>query len=329
YTLMFSKYKKKILLSVTFGALVFLAFSIYADFGNLLVSFSKFNWYWLPAVLALSFGNYIVRFFKWQYYLKILNISIKPLKSFLIFFSSFIMSVTPGKMGEVLKSFLLKEETGTPVSVSAPIILAERITDFLSIVILCIIGAVVFDYGRDIVIVTGVFFVLLTIILSSKKLSLKIISIFERIKFTEKHAEKLYTAYESTYNLIKLKPLLIVVGMSLIAWFFECLGFYIVLRVFTSVSNIEVTVLTATFIYTFSTLVGAIAMLPGGLGVTEASLTGLLIFLKIPKDISVAATIIIRVATLWFAVILGVIAVQIYGKCNKINTDEMTESKLQ
>jgi len=324
---MFSKYKKKILLSVSFGALVFLGFSIYADFGNLLISFSKFNWYWLPVVLALSFGNYIVRFFKWQYYLRILNISIKPFKSFLIFFSSFIMSVTPGKMGEVLKSFLLKEETGTPVSVSAPIILAERITDFLSIVILCLIGAVVLDYGRDIVILTGVFFVILTIVLSSKKLSLKIISIFERIKYTAKHAEKLYTAYESTYILIKLKPLLIVVFISVIAWFLECLGFYIVLRVFTSVSNIEVTLLTATFIYTFSTLIGAIAMLPGGLGATEASLTGLLIFLKIPKDISVASTIIIRVATLWFAVLLGIFAVQIYGKFSKVSINDLNESK--
>jgi len=325
---MFSKYKKKILLYVTFGAIVFLVFSIYADFGNLLISFSKFNWYWLPLILSLSLGNYVVRFFKWQYYIKILNIKIKPYKSFLIFFSSFIMSVTPGKMGEVLKSFLLKEETGTPVSVSAPIILAERITDFLSIVILCLIGAVVFDYGRDIVILTGVFFLLLTVVLSSKKLSLKIIYLFEKIKFTSKHAEKLYTAYESTYNLIKLKPLLIVVGMSVVAWFFECLGFYIVLRVFTSVSNVEVTVLTATFIYTFSTLIGAIAMLPGGLGATEASITGLLIFLKIPKDISVAATIIIRVATLWFAVLVGVIAVQVYGKSNKIQINEFEKSKL-
>lgn len=324
---MFSKYKKKILLSVTFGAIVFLAFSIYADFGNLLISFSKFNWYWLPVILSLSFANYVVRFFKWQYYLKILNIRIKPYKSFLIFFSSFIMSVTPGKMGEVLKSFLLKEETGTPVSVSAPIILAERITDFLSIVILCLVGAVVFDYGRDIVILTGVFFLLLTVVLSSKKLSLKIIYIFEKIKFTSKHAEKLYTAYESTYNLIKIKPLLIVVGMSVVAWFFECLGFYIVLRVFTSVSNVEVTVLTATFIYTFSTLIGAIAMLPGGLGATEASITGLLIFLKIPKDISVAATIIIRVATLWFAVLAGVIAVQNYGKGSKIQISDLEERK--
>jgi uncharacterized protein (TIRG00374 family) len=175
------------------------------------------------------------------------------------------------------------------------------------------------------VILTGVFFFLLTVVLSSKKLSLKIIYLFEKIKFTSKHAEKLYTAYESTYNLIKLKPLLIVVGMSVVAWFFECMGFYIVLRVFTSVTNIEVTVLTATFIYTFSTLIGAIAMLPGGLGATEASITGLLIFLKIPKDISVAATIIIRVATLWFAVLVGVIAVQIYGKGGKIRLNTVNE----
>jgi uncharacterized protein (TIRG00374 family) len=55
-------------------------------------------------------------------------------------------------------------------------------------------------------------------------------------------------------------------------------------------------------------------MLPGGLGATEASLTGLLILLNIPKDISVASTFIIRVATLWFAVILGIIAVYFYQK---------------
>ena len=148
---MFKKYKRKILLSVSLGAIIFLAFSIYADFGNLMIAFSKFSWIWFPVVLALSFGNYLVRFAKWQYYLHILNIKLKPSKSFLIFIGSFIMSVTPGKMGEVLKSFLLKEETNTPVSVSAPIILAERITDFLSIVMLCSIGAVVFGYGIEII----------------------------------------------------------------------------------------------------------------------------------------------------------------------------------
>ena len=311
---MFRKYKKKILISVTFGAVIFLAFSIYADFGNLIDSFSKFNWLWFPLVLTFSLGNYIIRFFKWQYYLKLLGIKIRPFRSFLIFFASFIMSVTPGKMGEVLKSFLLKEETGTPVSVSAPIVLAERITDFLSIVILCLAGAIVFDYGTGIILATGLAFVILTILLSSKTICHKLISVLCKIRFIEKHSEKIYSAYDSIYVLIKLKPLFIVVLISTAAWFLECLGFYTVLNVFSGVSNIDVSILKATFIYGFSTLIGAIAMLPGGLGVTEASLTGLLVFLKIPKDISVASTIIIRVATLWFAVILGIIAVQFYQK---------------
>jgi glycosyltransferase 2 family protein len=156
---LFSKYKKKILLSVSFGAFVFLVFSLYADFNNLLNAFNQFNWIWYPLVLLLSFGNYLIRFLKWQFYLGILDVQIKTGTSFLIFISSFVMSVTPGKMGEVLKSFLLKEETGTPVSVSAPIILAERITDFLSVVLLCIAGAFVFDYGKGIIIATGSVFI--------------------------------------------------------------------------------------------------------------------------------------------------------------------------
>ena len=126
--------------------------------------------------------------------------------------------------------------------------------------------------------------------------------------------EKFHTAYDSIYRLVRFKPLVIAFVISVISWFFECVGFYIVLNVFSTSTNIEVSLLTATFIYGFSTLIGAIAMLPGGLGVTEASLTGLLQILKIPKNISVASTIIIRVATLWFAVIVGIFAVLIYQR---------------
>jgi glycosyltransferase 2 family protein len=311
---LFTKYKKKILLSVSFGAIIFLIFSLYADFNNLLDAFSQFNWVWFPLVLLLSFSNYIIRFFKWQYYLGILNIKIKSGTSFMIFISSFVMSVTPGKMGEVLKSFLLKEETGTPVSISAPIILAERITDFLSIVLLCIAGAVIFDYGKSIIILTGVAFIVLVLILSSKTVSFKIISYLSRINFISRHSEKIYASYNSISELIRLKPLIYGLILSCIAWFLECLGFFIVINVFTGISGLETGILSATFIYAFSTLIGAIAMLPGGLGATEATLTGLLLLLKIPRNISVASAMIIRVATLWFAVLLGLITVQIYQR---------------
>jgi glycosyltransferase 2 family protein len=327
---LFNKYKKKILISIAFGAIVYLAFSIYADFEKLLTAFGSFNWLWLPLILSLSFLNYVFRFFKWHYYINILDIKLSFKTSFLIFLSALTMSVTPGKLGEVLKSYLLKEENGTPISKSAPILLAERITDFISIVMLCLIGSYYFDYGKTIVIIVGLVFILTIILLGSRTISLKIIGFFENFKFLKKHIEKVHTSYESIYLMVKIKPLLIATAISLLSWFFECIGFYIVINVFSSTSNIEVSLLSATFIYAFSTLVGAIAMLPGGVGVTEASLTGLLILSNIPKDISVASTIIIRLATLWFAVLVGIISVLIFQnitnkKIANINTENSSD----
>ncbi|MCX6164815.1 MAG: lysylphosphatidylglycerol synthase transmembrane domain-containing protein [Ignavibacteriae bacterium] len=260
---MFNKYKKKILISIAIGALVYLAFSIYADFDKLISAFINFNWLWLPTILALSFLNYIFRFFKWHYYVNILDIKLTYKTSFLIFLSAFTMSVTPGKMGEVLKSYLLKEENGTPVSKSAPIVLAERLTDFVSIVLLCILGSIVFNYGQCLIIIIGLVFIFTIIILSMRNLSLKIISFFENFNFLKKHIQKIHTAYDSVYTMLKIKPLIIATMISLISWFFECIGFYLVINIFSEPVGLEISILSATFIYAFSTLIGAIAMLPG------------------------------------------------------------------
>lgn len=311
---MFSKYKKKILLSVAFGAIVFLGFSIWADFDKLIKAFGEFNWIYFPLVLALSFGNYIIRYYKWEYYRKLLNIELIPKASFLIFMSTFVMSVTPGKMGELLKSYLVREENGTPVSRSAPIILAERLTDFISVVLLCIAGAFVFNYGKGLILGVGLFFVSGVVLISSRKLSIAIIRKLEKIKLFSKVAHKFEEAYESIYTLVRIKPLIIATVVSAVAWFCECLGLYVVLKVYSEMTHIDVSLMSAVFIYGFSTIIGSIAMLPGGLGATEASITGLLVLLKIPKDISVASTFIIRVATLWFAVLIGIIAVYYYQK---------------
>ncbi|MCB0728146.1 MAG: flippase-like domain-containing protein [Ignavibacteriae bacterium] len=310
-------------MSVALGAAVFLAFSIYADFDNLLKAFREFNWLYFPLVIALTYGNFIIRFFKWEYYRKLLGINLKTKASFLIFMSTFVMSVTPGKMGELLKSYLVREENGTPVSKSAPIILAERLTDFISVVMLCIAGSFVFDYGQGLILGVGVFFLGCVALISSRKISIGIISQLEKIKAIHKISEKIREAYESIYTLVRIKPLIIAVIMSLFAWFLECLGLYVVLRVYSSFTHIDVSVLSAVFIYGFSTIVGSIAMLPGGLGLTEASLTGLMQFLKIPKDISVASTFIIRIATLWFSVIVGIISVYFYQRYSHKNLENL------
>ena len=179
---MFKKYKKKIIFSVIFGAVVFLGLSVYANFNELIAAFGQYNWIMFPLVLLLSLCNYFARYLKWEYYLKVLDIQIDRKNSFLIFLSSFIMSVTPGKIGEVFKSYLLKEHNNTPISKSAPIVIAERITDFISLVALSLIGALMYGYGTQFIAGIGVFFIILVFILSSKRISYSIIRFFEKFK---------------------------------------------------------------------------------------------------------------------------------------------------
>ena len=293
---------------------MFLGLSIYANFNELIEAFAIYNWILFPVILILSLCNYMFRFFRWEYYTKTLDIKVERKMSFLIFLSSFIMSVTPGKIGEVFKSYLLKEQIGTPVSKSAPIVFAERITDFLSLVMLSIAGALVFGYGTEIIISFGAAFVIMVFIISNKKLSYAIIGLLEKFKFIARVSHKLHTAYDSIYQMVRFKELIITIILSIFAWSFECFSFYLVINGFGLGETLHIDLLIATFVYGFATIAGAATMLPGGLGATDASITGLLVLLTLPKSVAVASTLIIRAATLWFAVVVGIVAVMFYQK---------------
>ena len=307
---MLKKLKQKVVISIAIAGALYLAFTIYADFTNVVEAFRKFDFLLLPVLLFLSFLNYYTRFLKWDYYLSIVNIKMKKLDSLSTFMSGLIMSITPAKLGEVLKSVLVKEITGEPISKTAPIILAERITDFLSLLAIAITGAFIFDYGGDITVVIATFFVVLIFIISNKSVALPIIDFSEKIPFIKKYIHDIHSAYESSYQLLKIKPLILMTLLSLISWGFECWGYYIILKNF----NIDFGPLWASFSYSFSTIIGAISMLPGGLGLTEGSLTFLLVQKKVPLDISVATTFIVRVVTLWFAVLIGIVSLTLYQK---------------
>jgi len=302
--------KQKVIVSVVIAGVLYLAFTIYADFSQVISAFGKFNLLLLPLLLLLSFLNYFARFLKWDYYLSIVKVKMKKIDSLSTFMSGLIMSVTPAKLGEVLKSVLVKEITGDPISKTAPIILAERVTDFLSLLLIAIVGAFLFDYGGNITIFVAAFFVLLIIIISNKKIALPILNFSERIPFLKKYINHIYSAYESSYQLLKLKPLILMTILSLISWGFECLGYYLILINFDA----DFGLFWASFSYSFSTIVGAISMLPGGLGLTEGSLTYLLMEKGISADISVATTFIVRAVTLWFAVLVGIVSLSFYQK---------------
>ncbi|MEN3037564.1 MAG: lysylphosphatidylglycerol synthase transmembrane domain-containing protein [Candidatus Kryptonium sp.] len=300
---------KKVLTAILISILVLAFLTIYADLNKLIKSFKNFKWFFIIPVLIFSLLNYLVRFFRWEFYLKKLGVKISTSKNFLIFLSGLTMSITPGKLGEALKSYLLKITDNVPISRSAPIVVFERLIDFIAFVILALYGSLYFNYGKEII--AGVGFVVITsIFIFSKKEIVHLLLEKTRKVFGDKFTTKINTAYNSAIELSDFRILIPTILISTLSWFFECIGFYIVIYAY----SIDISLNLATFIYSFSTIAGAISMLPGGLGPTEGSMTALLVLNQVPKDIAVAITIIIRFATLWFAVVLGLIALYLLRK---------------
>ena len=317
---------RRLLLSVVLGLLVLAGFALYTDVSDLTDTVLAFRWALLPLVLALVLGNYALRFVKWQSFLGYLGLRVPAGPSLLIFLSGLLLSVTPGKLGELLKSGLLRESYGVPVTTSAPVVFAERLTDFFALILLALFGVASFGYGAGVIVAVAAVSVAMVATIASRRLSLGMIRLLGRVPVVGKAAPKLEELYESTTKLIRPWPLLWTTLLSSVGWFFECVAFWIVLNGFPGV---DAALSHATFIYAFATIFGAVTMLPGGLFATEGSMVGLLekVFRVVPDGaIASAATLFIRFCTLWFAVGVGGVAFLLYRRLNRIRVSQRTNA---
>jgi glycosyltransferase 2 family protein len=132
--------KRAVVLVVLLALATAVGLVLYADVDELGAALRDFRWAWFPVALALTTLAYLIRFWRWQRYLARLEISVPAWRSFWIFLAGQTMVLSPGKLGEVLKSVLLKRAFGVPVRRSAPIVLAERITDGLGVVVVTLLA---------------------------------------------------------------------------------------------------------------------------------------------------------------------------------------------
>lgn len=297
-------FQKKLLTSIGLGFLVFAVIFLWLNWSDVAETMRGFNWLLFPACLVLAFGNYLVRFTKWHYYVRLLDIPLPSRLSYSIFLSGLMMSATPGKFGEVFKSYLVKETVNTSISRSAPIVVAERLTDLIALVVMALLGIWLTESFRWVLWVALGAIVLGLAFISYRPLALATLGLLSRLPILNKRSEQLYTAYESLAVLIAPRPLLWATAISVVSWFFECAAFCLVMYGLGA----PVDILLATFIYALATIVGALSMLPGGIGGLELCMVVLLTEVAgVPEGAAGAGTFIIRICTLWFAVGVGIV----------------------
>ncbi len=304
-----------LILSAAGGAVVYVAFAAYANWERVREDLALFNWWLFGAALALAASNYLVRFVKWHYYLGRLGLAVPRGRSLCIFLSGFTLTVTPGKMGEVIKSYLLRESDGAPMARTAPVVVAERLTDLIALILLAATGALTYEVGWGGIAAGAALVVGFLAALSSERLMHALLRPL---------GKKALELYDSMTILVKPAPLLIATVLSVVAWACECMAFYLVIRGFPGV---RASVGLATFIYASMTIAGALSFLPGGLGVTEVGMTALLAKLAhTDKSVAFAATFVVRLATLWFGVAVGMVALAIFQRRHHVAVDLAAET---
>lgn len=299
---------RRLVTGLLFGFVVYLLLVIIADIRQVGSHLESFNWSLAPLILLGTLFNYLLRFIKWHYYLHIIGIrEISTRESARIFVAGFPLAVTPGKVGEALKGPWLNHVTGAPISRGVSVVLAERISDGFAVLALSTLGVIAYPQYWPLfaIIVAGLGgFVIFT---QLRTLGLGLIQFFRKLPLLNLIGAQLQEFYEGSHLLFKPRATISAVTLGIFAWLGEGVAMYLVL-VGLGVGPGGNTFFMAVFILSFSTVVGAVSALPGGIGAAEASITGMLTLLVgLDAGTSAAGTLLIRFATLWFGVGLGLI----------------------
>jgi uncharacterized protein (TIRG00374 family) len=296
---------RALLLIVLLSAVGYLVFSIWGGWQEVVAAFIRVGFIGTAIALALSLVNYGMRFVRWQKFLALMGHRVYAPESLRIYVAGFGLTILPGKAGEAIRSvFLKKHGVSYPESLAA--FFSEHLSNLISMLFLVAIGLWVYPPAKPLVVILAALIATGLIVLQQRRLLQALKDVAQR-RLPVRAAHFVAAAIEIVLHsgrCFSLPMLLYGIALGLVAWGAEGMAFYYIMHVLGS----DLSIPTALFIYAFSMLVGALSFLPGGLGGAEATMVALLMLNNIPQPQAVAATVLIRLATLWFAVALGVFA---------------------
>ena len=266
----------------------------------------------LVPVVLLTLWNYVLRWLRWNYYLRVLGITrVDRASSLLVFLSGFAMGLTPGKSGELTKSYWLREIAGperAPLARTAPIVFAERLVDGIAMLLLATSGLISFQFGAVALLGVAALAVTAVAIMQARPLIHAILGRLRAQPGLTRTIEVIETMYDSARELLTWPRLALAVGVGVLSWGGECLALYVILLGLGSAPSLEL-VNQSTFALAAGSLVGSASLLPGGIGAAEGTVAAVLdLVARQPRDVAAAATLLIRACTLWFGVALGAVS---------------------
>ena len=169
---------------------VYAVFLFISDYNTITEKIIFFQIEYLLPILILVSISWIPLIIRWNILLKQNGINVPIKKSIMIWLSGSALGITPGKIGELFKSQILKDKFNIPRTKTAPLFIVEKFLDLVGALIVTLFGIWFFpELGY--LAIFGLFILLIIFkILTSKKLFNKTLLFFSRFKFLQKYLEK-------------------------------------------------------------------------------------------------------------------------------------------
>ena len=261
-------------------------------------------WSLVATLLALSLVNYAVRAWRWVRFGDYLGFRVPAARNVVYYLSGFCLTSTPGKAGEAIRLWFLKTGHGIGYVRSLPLMLADRIVDMWAILLLALVSIAGFaEYHWQ----GAALGLLITASSIPVLFPLQFQPVLRWVHGCAPRRGRWIVRARRVLRVMSTLRSWRTYGLTLIptvgGWLAECAALFLLLQHFGS----DISLVNATFVFSFSIIVGAVSMLPGGLGSTEATLVILLRTLGVDLDQALAVTAIIRITTFWFAVLIGLL----------------------
>ena len=289
---------------------IYAIFLFISDYNIISEKISNFKINYLPLILLLVSASLVPLIIKWHFLLKNCEIDIPLTKSIAVFLSGLAFEITPGQIGVLMKSQILKTSFNISHTKTVPIVMVEKVYDLIGAILASIIGIIILGMDLYLIIIAILVLTIVFFIIYYRPASKLFLKRITKTKFFSKYVENISEFDKIVQKSTSVKIATICILLAVTYWFIISTAVYYTLIAF-DVNTLDYLKVLA--IYATSALLGAVSLIPGGVGIAEGTIAGLLTLEGIDISIALVLSVVIRIFTFWFVAAVGFISLKFTG----------------
>lgn len=308
--------KKSVWTFAIISVCIYVVLVVTGDVNSIKNNISQFSWQYLLFAVGFFLLAILIRVIRWNFWFHKIDSNISFRSSALFYLSGLAFSITPGRVGEAIRSYFIKRDHGITQSKTVPLVLVERFYDLIGLLIVLGITLIFVDFNKTIMIIPLTLVSIFFILTQKKSIMKKLLSKISTIKILSKFAPNAEESSDILYQMFHFKNFIPSSFLGSLLVFIDILGAYMIMQGLFIGLGLE----KSTLIVSVSVIAGALSFIPGGLGVQEGGLLGLMTLYGVQYSKALVFVILYRITSTLVMTIIGVITFRKISR--KINNDK-------